>query len=155
MNIFTLLNEERTIAHQSAGSKKKTLEILSDSLSPFLKNHSREKIFQQLIARERLGSTGLGSGVAIPHCRLPGLDAPLGTMLTLAEAIPFDSTDNIDVDILFCLVVPEESNEEHLQILASLAKLFIDPELCTQLRNADDNHELLNTLHRWQQHAAA
>jgi len=143
------------IACADAGSKKKALEILSSSLSPFLKNHSREKIFQQLIARERLGSTGLGTGVAIPHCRLPGLEAPMAAMLTLAEAIPFDSADNNNVDILFGLVVPEESNEEHLQILASLAELFTDPKLCAQLRNASDNHELLNALHQWQQHAAA
>ena len=155
MNIFSLINQERTIARKDAGSKKKVLEILSDTLAPFIPNHSREKIFEHLIARERLGSTGLGSGVAIPHCRLHGLEAPLGAMLTLRQAVSFDSADNQDVDILFCLVVPEDADEKHLQILSGLAELFIDAELCAQLRDADDDTELLNTLHHWQQNAAA
>lgn len=155
MNIFSLLNLERTVACMNAGSKKRALESLSAYLSPFIPTSNKEKIFDKLIARERLGSTGLGSGVAIPHCRLSGLDAPIGAMATLKNPINFDSPDNQDVDIIFCLIVPEKSHEEHLQILAHLAEIFINPELCQQIRNTKDNTEILGILHRWQQNAAA
>ncbi len=155
MNIFTLLNQERTGARMQAGSKKKGLEILSKILARFIPSHSKEKIFDKLIARERLGSTGLGTGVAIPHCRLEGLDAPIGALIILKNAITFDSPDGKDVDILFCLLVPEGSHDEHLEILAKLAELLINPGLCQQLRNAEDSAEALNIIHYWQQNAAA
>lgn len=138
-----------------AGSKKRALESLSECLVSFIPTVNKEKIFDKLIARERLGSTGLGSGVAIPHCRLSGLDTPIGAMATLKKPINFDSPDNQDVDILFCLIVPEESHEEHLKILAQLAEIFINPELCQQIRNTKDNSEILGILHHWQQNAAA
>ena len=137
-----------------AGSKKKGLEVLSGLMAPFIPTHSKEKIFDKLIARERLGSTGLGSGVAIPHCRLEGLETPIGALITLKNAINFDSPDDKDVDILFCLIVPEGSHDEHLKILARLAELLIDPELCQKLRATEDSAEALNIIFHWQQNAA-
>lgn len=155
MNIFTLLNQERTRVRMEVGSKKRGLEILSETIARFIPGHSRGKIFEKLIARERLGSTGLGTGVAIPHCRLAGLDAPIGALITLKNAISFDSPDGEDVDILFCLLVPEGSHEEHLKILAKLAELLINPDLCQKLRDAESSAEALNIIHYWQQNAAA
>jgi len=155
MNIFALLNQERTRTRTDAGSKKRVLEVLSELLSPSIPTHSKEKIFDNLIARERLGSTGLGSGVAIPHCRLAGLDEPIGAMITLEKGIDFESPDGKDVDILFCLIVPENSHDDHLKILAYLAELFVNPDLCQQLRAANDSAAILNVIRHWQQNAAA
>lgn len=155
MNIFSILNQERTGSNVDLGSKKKVLETLSGLLSRDIENHNQEQIFDSLIMRERLGSTGLGSGVALPHCRLTGLQQPFAAMLTLQNPIDFDSSDQEHVDIVLCLVVPEQSDQEHLQILAHLAKLFSDPELCRQIRKAELPQDILNAIHRWQQSAAA
>ncbi len=155
MNIFGFLNQERTISGACLGSKKKALETLSSLLSCDIENHNQEQIFDSLIARERLGSTGLGSGIALPHCRLARLQQSSAAMLTLAKPIDFDSPDQKDVDIIFCLVVPEKANEEHLQILSYLARLFSDPGLCRQVREAEYPRDILDAIHQWQQNAAA
>ncbi len=155
MNIFSLLNQERTNSNVDLGSKKKVLETLSKLLSCDIESHNRKQIFDNLIMRERLGSTGLGSGVALPHCRLVGLQQSFAAMLTLQRPINFDSPDQEYVDIVFCLVVPEKSDKEHLQILAYLAELFSDPELCRKIRKAELPQDILNTIHHRQQSAAA
>lgn len=138
-----------------AGSKKKVLECLSEALSASLTTHTTEQIFDQLIARERLGSTGLGVGVALPHCRLAGIEAPMGALATLTDAIDYDSPDNEPVDLVFALIVPDSADEEHLQLLAQLAELFMQKEMCDQIRNAQTADEVLSLIHQWQQHAAA
>jgi PTS system nitrogen regulatory IIA component len=155
MSIFELLNEKTTAACLEAGSKKRALEKISEILSDNIPTHSQEQIFERLINRERLGSTGLGSGVALPHCRLDDIEAPVGILVTLLGGIDYDSPDNEPVDILFGLIVPAESTEEHLQLLAQLAEFFSDPNHCEQIRSAKSTPELLNIIHRWQQHAAA
>lgn len=138
-----------------AGSKKKVLECLSGALSASLTTHTTEQIFDQLIARERLGSTGLGVGVALPHCRLAGIEAPMGALATLTDAIDYGSPDNEPVDLVFALIVPDSADEEHLQLLAQLAELFMQKEMCDQIRNAQTADEVLSLIHQWQQHAAA
>lgn len=155
MKIFSLLNRERVRARMEAGSKKKVLECLSEALSASLTTHTTEQIFDQLIARERLGSTGLGVGVALPHCRLAGIEAPMGALATLTDAIDYDSPDNEPVDLVFALIVPDSADEEHLQLLAQLAELFMQKEMCDQIRNAQTADEVLSLIHQWQQHAAA
>jgi nitrogen PTS system EIIA component len=155
MKIFSLLNRERVRARMEAGSKKKVLECLSEALSASLTTHNTEQIFDQLIARERLGSTGLGAGVALPHCRLAGIEAPMGALATLTDAIDYDSPDNEPVDLVFALIVPDSADEEHLQLLARLAELFMQKEMCDQIRNAQTADEVLSLIHQWQQHAAA
>lgn len=155
MKVFGLLNQERTLARKEAGSKKKALQYLSESLSQSIDSHSQDQIFDHLVARERLGSTGLGAGVALPHSRLSGIDTPVGALITLTEPIDYDSPDNKPVDIIFCLVVPDTDNEEHLQLLAQLAELFMADNVCAQIRAATNAEEILNLIHHWQQHAAA
>lgn len=154
MNIFSLLNEERTRAHLEAGGKKKVLEYLSAILASDL-SVSAEQVFSHLIARERLGSTGLGMGVALPHSRVADIEAPIGALVTLARPIEFNSPDEQLVDIVFCLLVPDRESEEHLQLLAGLAKLFSADNMCDHIRSATDADEILNLIHHWQQHAAA
>jgi PTS system nitrogen regulatory IIA component len=87
---------------------------------------ARATVFDCLFARERLGSTGLGQGVAIPHGRIPKLAAPVGAFIRLKEAIPFEAPDGLPVNLLFFVLVPEKATEAHLQILAALAELFAD-----------------------------
>ena len=138
-----------------AGSKKKALEHLSAILSESSLSVPAEQIFDHLIARERLGSTGLGAGVALPHSRLANIDQPLGALITLSTPVDFDSPDDLPVDIIFCLVVPDTADEEHLQLLAELAELFTADDMCNQIRQANDASEILDLIHHWQQHAAA
>lgn len=155
MKIFELLNQETTAACLEAGSKKRALEKISEILARNIPTHNQEQIFEKLIARERLGGTGLGAGVALPHCRLDDIETPVGILVTLQNGIDYDSPDNKPVDILFGLIVPAESTEEHLQLLAQLAEFFSDPSHCDQIRNAKTTPELLSIIHRWQQNAAA
>jgi len=155
MNIFGLLNQERTRARMEAGSKKKSLQYLSEILSQSLPALSADHIFDHLIARERLGSTGLGAGVALPHSRLADIEQPIGALITLTRPVDFDSPDDQPVDIIFCLVVPDTADEEHLKLLSQLAELFTADNMCDQLRATDDPAEILNLIHHWQQHAAA
>ena len=103
---------------------------------------SQEEVFSQLIAREKLGSTGLGNGIAIPHCRVGNCTQPIGTLVTLAEPIDFDAPDDAPVDLLFVLLVPEEAHQQHLDILAGIARLFSQEAFCARLRAAGDSAEL-------------
>jgi len=141
-----LVNADSISFHDSASSKKKVLENLSQKLADNTTATTAEKVFQVLLERERLGSTGLGKGVAIPHARVPGLNHTVAAMLTLAAPIDFESADGQPVDIAFGLLVPEDDTENHLQHLSRLVTLFRDAGICQKLRdarNADEVFELL------------
>jgi PTS system nitrogen regulatory IIA component len=149
MQISALLSEERIACHQDASSKKRSLELLSHLLSEGLPAYSDGELFDSLIGRERLGSTGLGHGVALPHGRMSGLNAPIAALVTLASGVDYDAIDNRPVDLLFALLVPEESTDEHLQILAHLAAMFSDAELCRALRNCETSQQCLDRINLW------
>ncbi len=150
MQISTLLDVERIACQQDGSSKKRTLDLLSRLLASALPAFSEGELFDSLINRERLGSTGLGNGVALPHGRLAGLETPIAAFVTLSDGgIDFDAIDNQPVDLLFALLVPEESTEEHLQILARLATMFSDPEFCTSLRACTDTQQCLDQISHW------
>jgi PTS system nitrogen regulatory IIA component len=100
------------------------------------------QVFERLLERERLGSTGLAGGVALPHARMPGLENSRGAFIRLAEPVEFDALDGEAVDLVFALLVPEEANEEHLQLLAQLASRFNDAELRERLRSASADEAL-------------
>ena len=104
-----------------------------------------DAIFDQLIAREKLGSTGLGKGIAIPHCRAANCQEPLGTLVTLEDPVDFDAPDDRPVDLLFVLLVPEAAHQEHLDILANIARLFSQPDYCERLRAAKSDAALYST----------
>jgi PTS system nitrogen regulatory IIA component len=95
-------------------------------------------VFDSLFARERLGSTGLGQGVAIPHGRIAKLAAPIGAFLRLKEAIPFEAPDGKPVNLLFFVLMPEKDTNSHLQILASLAEIFADVDARARLSELPD-----------------
>jgi len=103
-------------------------------------------ILDALISRERLGSTGLGHGVGLPHSRLSCISEPIAAFVTLDEGVDYESSDNQAVDLVLGLLVPEECNDEHLKILAQLAKRFSDETLRTQLRNFNEPERLYKHL---------
>jgi len=117
-------------------SKKRVLEQAAQLLSRG-DNELGVGIFERLLERERLGSTGLGEGVALPHARMPGITESRASFLRLSEPVDFDSIDGEPVDLVYALLVPENATEEHLKLLAELARLFHDPALRKQLRHAD------------------
>lgn len=138
------------ICRESVASKKRALEKLSEYLAQSDSNLTDAMIFDKLLERERLGSTGLGGGVAIPHCRLAEARRAVVALMTLAEPVDFDSRDKKPVDILFALIVPEECNEMHLKILATAAEMFSDPKFCQLLRTCDSDEELRKLSENWQ-----
>ncbi len=121
-----------------AGSKKRVLERVGELLATAAPNLSSEEIFEQLLERERLGSTGLGHGVALPHARLKGIKQACGVLVRLASGVDYDAIDGQPVDLLFGLLVPHDATQEHLQLLAKLASLFSQVSFRDQLRKAQD-----------------
>lgn len=138
-----------------ASSKKRALELLSELLGTTLDEHDPEAVFDGLLDRERLGTTALGHGVAIPHTRLKQLDKPTLAMMKLERGVDFDAPDQKPVDLLFALAVPEESNEQHLLILATLAEMLSDQSLVTELRNSHSCEAIHEKLQQWHPHIAA
>jgi len=147
MSTTELLNPERIAFQQDSSSKKRSLEVLSDLLAGAVPDYTQAEIFDSLVARGRLGSTGLGNGVALPHGRLRSLKQPIAALLTLKQGIDFDAIDRQPVDLLYALLVPESSDEEHLKILAQLAALFSNPEFCSRLRNCSSSEQCLELIH--------
>jgi PTS system nitrogen regulatory IIA component len=137
-----LLTLERTLCKAPGLSKKRVFETASDFICADCVELESSEIYNKLLARERLGSTALGDGIAIPHSRISNCDAALGTLITLDEGIDFDSPDGVAVDILFLLLVPEEAQQEHLNILAGLAQLLSNHDFCAGLRSANSADEL-------------
>lgn len=124
MVISDILQPERIDVGVDASSKKKVLEKMSELLTTGSSLPEAGRVFDNLCAREKLGSTGLGHGVAIPHCRLAELDRTIGALMKVKRAVDFDSPDGQPVDLVFGLAVPEECTQEHLEILAQLADTF-------------------------------
>ena len=141
-----LINSDNIICHDTAASKKRIIENLSQLLAANTEAATADTIFQALVERERLGSTGLGKGVAIPHARIPGISHTIAAMITLAEPVNYESADNKPIDIAFALLVPEDGNDQHLQQLSRLVSLFRNEEICSQIRNANDAEQIFTIL---------
>lgn len=138
MKIAQILAPERVAISVEVASKKAVLERLATMLasaSPALKS---KDVFDSLIARERLGTTGLGAGIAIPHGRVGGASAPVGAFLRTAAPLGFDAVDNAPVDLFFALCVPADAHQEHLDLLAALAGRLSDAGFVARLRAAAD-----------------
>lgn len=146
MQINEILTLERTLFGVPGGSKKRVLEYFSKFIAQQIPQLDAEEVFSRLIARERLGSTGIGQGVALPHCRISHCKEAVGTFIRLRDKIDFDAIDGQPVDLIFLLLVPEEANEAHLQTLALLAERFSDEELRKELRKTDQPDQLYQLL---------
>jgi PTS system nitrogen regulatory IIA component len=141
-SISQILTLERTQLGAQCTSKKRVLEHISNFLADNIPDSQSDHIYERLIAREKLGSTGIGEGIAIPHSRLQDCDDTLGALFVLEEPVDFDSIDRQLVDIVFVLLVPEEATEQHLQTLSMLAQKFNDEAFRASLRKATTTEEL-------------
>ncbi len=135
---------ERIALDVEAGSKKRVLEVLAEMLHT--KDQDTTAVFDQLLERERLGSTGMGQGIALPHARLEGLTEARGGFVRLAQGVDFAAVDGEPVDMVFGLLVPGDATQAHLQLLAGLAGLFRDTKLCADLREASSPQQILQRL---------
>ena len=142
LSIESILAPELTLCGVPGTSKKRILETIAERVAQFYPELDENQIFNNLVARERLGSTGIGQGIAIPHCRLEDCKRVVGALLTLSEPISFDAIDNEPVDLLFVLLVPQNATSEHLELLSQLAEKFNDRSLCKKLRQCQDSDEL-------------
>jgi PTS system nitrogen regulatory IIA component len=135
--VAKLLPPQNIVLGLAVSSKKRLFEQLGFL---FEANHgiARAEVFESLFARERMGSTGLGQGVAIPHGRIKGLKDALGAFVRLETPLPFDAPDGRPVDLVFALLVPEHATEKHLEILSELAQMFSDRALREALASAPD-----------------
>ena len=149
MDISQLIAPERVICLSEISSKKRILEQLGTLLGLGAAGYDPAEIFNRLIERERLGSTGLGHGVALPHGRMGNNPRTIGAFIKLDTPVDFDSPDGQPTDLLFALLVPEHHTDEHLQILASLAGMFSDSSFCEALRQCHTDKELYKHLSGW------
>lgn len=156
MYLLDLLSPGRVNAGVNAPSKKRLLESLARLLAEGQGSVEERAIYDSLCARERLGSTGLGHGVAIPHGRTAGLGSAVGAFVRLSEPIDFGAPDGQPVDLIFTLAVPEHFTHQHLLLLSQLAEMFGDEAFRSRLRAAEDAAALYRLLSDWQAtHAAA
>ena len=151
--VAKLLPASHVVVDLQASSKKRLFEQAG---LLFENQHgvARSVVFDSLLARERLGSTGLGQGVAIPHGRIKGLKEALGAFFRLAQPVAFDAPDGAPVSLMFVLLVPEQATEKHLQILSQLAQMFSDKALRESMIGAPDAAALLELITAWQPDAA-
>jgi len=144
MQLEDILSPERCHCRIDGISKKRILSKISEIVSENIDSLEASDVFEALMAREQLGTTGLGNGIAIPHCRLAPCENIIGALITLEQPIDFDSLDGKPVDILFVLLVPHEENDEHVRTLAGLAALFNDEDFCYTIRHTLDSEDLYN-----------
>jgi len=148
MQLSEILAPQRVLAGAHASSKKRALELISQLLAEST-DTTQHEIFESLTARERLGSTALGYGVALPHGRMKKINATRGAFVQLVQGVDFDAADRGAVDLLFAIVVPEQCTEEHLQLVAQIAELFSNEAIRNQLRQAKDTDALFDALIHW------
>ena len=134
MTIGDILTPDRVMLGVEASSRKRVLETMSELLAASHTELSARHVFDGFVARERLGSTGLGHGVALPHARVKNLNATVGGFMRINNGIDYDSPDRSPVDLVFALVVPQDCTEEHLEFLSMLAEAFSKPSLREALR---------------------
>ncbi|AWI80017.1 MAG: PTS IIA-like nitrogen-regulatory protein PtsN [Betaproteobacteria bacterium HGW-Betaproteobacteria-13] len=146
--ISQLLPLSNVVADLDASSKKRVFEQ-AGLLFENNQGIARSMVFDSLFARERLGSTGLGQGIAIPHGRIKGLKDAAGAFLRLEAPVQFDAPDGRPVNMLFVLLVPEQANETHLQLLSELAQMFSDRGFREQLQAAPDAQALHTLFNDW------
>lgn len=150
MQLSEIINVNRIKSDINVKSKKRALEALSELITQDQNQLDSADIFDSLISRERLGATGVGYGIAMPHGRIKNCNKITGAFIQLEQGIDFDAIDNQPVDMLFALVVPEESTDEHLQVLALLASMFNEESFREKLHMSKSNEDTYQLLTEWQ-----
>ncbi|MCG6873040.1 MAG: PTS sugar transporter subunit IIA [Gammaproteobacteria bacterium] len=148
VDLREILDPQRVALNLPCMSKKRLLELVADLLAS-ADDEEETDISQILNERERLGSTGIGHGIALPHGRVTGLGAPRAAFATFATPIDFDSSDGIPVSLVFAILVPEDANTQHLRLLAHLARMFSEPTLREELATCREPQEAYRILTEW------
>ncbi len=146
MQISDILTSDRILCNADVSSKKAALETLSGLIANASSSLTPQQVFNSLLSRERLGGTGLGNGIALPHGRWRNGLSTIAAFIKLKQGVDYDAADNQPVDLIFALLVPEHSTEEHLQVLAELAEMFNEVEFLTQLRREESDEAIYNLL---------
>ncbi|CAM5491151.1 PTS IIA-like nitrogen regulatory protein PtsN [Stutzerimonas degradans] len=142
IRLESILTPGRSLVNVPGGSKKRVLEQIAKVIAQDLPDLDAQAIFESLIAREKLGSTGFGNGIAIPHCRMAGCNSPLSAVLRLEAPVDFDAIDGAPVDLLFVLLVPQAATDEHLELLRQIASMLDREDVRQRLREAPSNDDL-------------
>ena len=146
MHIDSILSADRTICDLSVASKKRTIEAIAKIFADSISDLDLDTLIVQLNNRERLGSTGIGNGIAIPHCRFSTHGKTYGACITLSTPIDFNAIDNQPVDIIFAMLVPENEESSHLETLSHLAETFQSPEFVSKVRTTSSSADLYKQL---------
>lgn len=146
MKLQNILTLDCTLCAVPATSKKRIFDTICETASQHISAFSQHELLESLMKREQMGSTGIGSGIAIPHGRLADTDQVIAVLLTTQEPIDFDAIDNRPVDIVVALFVPEGDTQAHLSTLQSIAKLFSDKKNSKRVRKCRNNEELFQLI---------
>ncbi|MFJ3482375.1 PTS IIA-like nitrogen regulatory protein PtsN [Pseudomonas sp. NPDC090202] len=146
IRLENILTPGRSLVNVPGGSKKRVLEQIANLIGREIPELDSQLVFESLIAREKLGSTGFGNGIAIPHCRLKGCTSPISAVLHLDAPVDFDAIDGAPVDLLFVLLVPEAATDAHLELLRQIASMLDRSEVRASLRGAKSADELYNVV---------
>lgn len=154
MDIHDLISTDGVVAGLKASSKKQALQDLAKRAADITGLHERA-IFEVLMERERLGTTGVGNGIAIPHGKLPNLDRLYGLFARLEKPVDFQAIDDRPVDLIFLLLAPESAGADHLKALARVSRLLRDKTVCEKLRGTESAEALYALLTESEEHRAA
>ncbi len=154
MEIDSFIDQDSILLDLRSSSKRQALMELSKRMAE-TKNLSEREIFDVLLEREKLGSTGIGQGIAIPHGKLKGLDKISGCFVRLNKAIDFESIDKKPVDLIFLLLAPEDSGVQHLKALALMSRIMGNKSFCNKLRSSESAESIFSLLTKKQGSKAA
>ncbi|MBL4607869.1 MAG: PTS IIA-like nitrogen regulatory protein PtsN [Pseudomonadales bacterium] len=154
MFIREILQPERVLHAVKSNSKKRLLEKIAQQFNDINPNLNQNELFDAFIQRERLGSTGIGEGVGLPHCRISHCKRTMGMLVLLDKGVDYDAIDGNSVDLVFALIVPEESNQEHLNTLKEIASAFHSKDFRDALRNSHNANELYQIAIKDENHRA-
>ena len=144
ISLSAYLDADRILLLSDISSKKRVFELLGELLTKDLDDIQDTQVSESLMARERLGTTALGEGVAIPHCRMDSITEFHSAVIKLDNAVDFDAPDGMNVSIIVALLVPTEATDDHLQLLAHLAEFLSKPKNREELRNCESAQELFD-----------
>jgi PTS system nitrogen regulatory IIA component len=146
MIISDIISLDRTECAVECHSKKRIFEVISEIAVKGNPQLNLNDVLASMLAREKMGSTGIGNGIAIPHGRIEGIQDIVAIIVTSEEPIQFDAIDDKPVDIFFALLVPSEQTQEHLQTLSSIAQKLSDKNIVKAIRNAATRDEIISAL---------
>lgn len=151
MELTQALSVNRIDLNAEASTKKKALELVSETCASM---QERSDFFQALVDREKLGSTGIGHGVALPHARLENLETPIACFFRLNKPVDFEAPDQEPVDLVLGLFVPEDGSDTHLKLLSGIAVLFNDDAMRQKLRESEDAQQVFDIISQYKGDAA-